>query len=150
MTESTLSNAAIGTHDCNITKRAEEAIPTKYLLGKFGTLPSDVGICGALDIPIGVITDEAAAPSAQSEKAIVNVALLGSPTTLRVVAGAPVEAGDVLVVAGAGKVKPLPDAQTDSQTYGMVGIAMTGAVADGLVEFMSCVPQRYTVEGTGE
>jgi hypothetical protein len=146
MTELISSGAAVGTHDCNITKRAETAIATRYLLGKFGTLPTDVGICGASDLPIGVITDEAKSPAELQEKAIVNVALLGSPTTLNAVAGAQIHAGDILVAAEGGMVKPLPEAQASAQTYCMVGIAMTGADAIGRsIEFMSCVPQQWVV-----
>jgi hypothetical protein len=147
MTQLILSNSAIGTHACNITKQAEEAIPTKYLLGKFGTQNTDVALCGSSDLPIGIITDEAAAPTSEGSKEIVNVALLGSPNTLQAVASAAITAGSILIPAGNGKISPLPEPTTGAQTCTMVGIALTPATADGqVIEFMSCVPQQHVVE----
>ncbi|MDR2432227.1 MAG: hypothetical protein LBD34_00530 [Puniceicoccales bacterium] len=149
MTQPILSNSAIGTHACNITKQAEEAIPTKYLLGKFGTQKTDVALCGLSDLPIGIITDEAAVPTSEGAKEIVNVALLGSSNTLQAVASMAVTAGSILIPAGNGKVKPLPAPTTNDQTFIMVGIALTSATADGqVIEFMSCVPQQQVVEGS--
>ncbi|MDR2603206.1 MAG: hypothetical protein LBC11_01435 [Puniceicoccales bacterium] len=149
MTQLILSNSAIGTHACNITKQAEEAIPIKYLLGKFGEQKTDVALCGLPDLPIGIITDEAAAPTPEGTKEIVNIALLGSPNTLQAVASVAVAAGSIIIPAGNGKVKPLPAAITDDQTYIMIGIALTSATADGqVIEFMSCVPQQHVVKGS--
>jgi hypothetical protein len=137
MTKIILSNSATGTHACNITKYAEEEITAKYLLGKFGTSADKVAICGVSDLPIGVVTDEAAVGD------VVNVALLGSPDTLKVMAGSPITAGTRLVPAAGGKVQPLPSTAGE---YCMVGIALTSAVAGEIVEFMSCVPQQYVTE----
>ncbi|MDR2628431.1 MAG: hypothetical protein LBC30_00290 [Puniceicoccales bacterium] len=149
MTQLILSNSAIGTHACNITKQAEEAIPTKYLLGKFGTQKTDVALCGLSDLPIGIITDETSAPTPGGPKEIVNVALLGSPDTLQAVASTAITAGSILIPAGNGKIKPLPAPGADDQTYTMVGIALTSATADGqVIEFMSCVPQQHVVKGS--
>jgi hypothetical protein len=149
MTQIILSNSEIGTHACNITKQAEEAITTKYLLGKFGTLQSDIAISGESDLPIGIITDEAAAPTASGEKEIVNVALLGSPDSLKAVASEAITAGSILIPAENGKVKSLPASSSADQTYTMIGIALTSAATNGqIVEFMSCVPQQHIVKGT--
>ncbi|MDR2776494.1 MAG: hypothetical protein LBB17_00390 [Puniceicoccales bacterium] len=149
MTQLILSNSDIGTHACNVTKQAEEAIPTKYLLGKFGTQKTDIALCGVSDLPIGIITDEATAPTSEGSKEIVNVALLGSPNTLQAVASTAVMAGAIVVPAGNGKVKPLPTPTANDQTYTMMGIALTSATVDGqLIEFMSCVPQQHVVKGS--
>ncbi|MDR1528132.1 MAG: hypothetical protein LBS22_00905 [Puniceicoccales bacterium] len=149
MTQLILSNSAIGTHACNITKQAEGAIPTKYLLGKFGTQKTDVALCGLSDLPIGIITDEAAAPTPEGSKEIVNVALLGSPNTLQAIASTAVTAGSILIPAGNGKVKSLPAPTANDQTYTMIGIALTSATVDGqVIEFMSCVPQQHVVKGS--
>jgi hypothetical protein len=149
MTQLILSNSAIGTHACNITKRAEEAIPTKYLLGKFGTQKTDVALCGSSDLPIGIITDEAATPTSEVSKEIVNVALLGSPNTLQAVASTAITAGLILIPTENGKVKPLPASTGSDQICTMIGIALTAATADGqVIEFMSCVPQQHVVKGS--
>ncbi|MDR1414078.1 MAG: DUF2190 family protein [Puniceicoccales bacterium] len=141
MTQSTQSK--IGTHDCNITKQAEEGISQKYLLGKLGSSETGVAVCGISDFPIGIITDEAAAPDVSGESAIVNVALLGGATTLQAVASGSVAAGALLVPAAGGKVQSLPE---DSGTYNVIGLALTSATADGSrLEFMSCVPQLRVV-----
>ncbi|MDR1457883.1 MAG: hypothetical protein LBI47_03485 [Puniceicoccales bacterium] len=149
MTQLILSNSTIGTHACNVTKQAEEAIPTKYLLGKFGTQKTDVALCGSSDLPIGIITDEAADPTSGWPKEIVNVALLGSPNTLQAVASTEITAGSIVVPAENGKVKPLPAPTGNDQICTMIGIALTPATADGqVIEFMSCVPQQHVVKGS--
>ncbi|MDR2778734.1 MAG: DUF2190 family protein [Puniceicoccales bacterium] len=149
MTQLILSNSAIGTHACNITKQAAEAVPTKYLLGKFGTQITDVALCGTSDLPIGIITDEAAAHVSGESKEIVNVALLGSPDTLQAVASTAITAGSIIIPAESGKVKPLPAPTTGDETYTMIGIALTAATADGqVIEFMSCVPQQHVVKSS--
>ncbi|MDR1414149.1 MAG: DUF2190 family protein [Puniceicoccales bacterium] len=140
MTQSTLSN--LGTHSCNITRQAEDAISRKYLLGKLDSSGQRIRVCDGSDFPIGIITDEAEAPR-DGEEAIVNVALLGSPTTLQAVASAPIEVGTLLVPADDGKVQPLP---SDTGNYYVIGFALTRAAADDdLLEFMSCVPQMYAI-----
>lgn len=141
MTQLILSNSEIGSHTCNITKQAQTAIPTKYLLGKLGTLPSDIAICEENDFPIGIITDEAEAPTADG-KGIVNVSLLGSSDTLLAVADTAISAGDILVPASGGKVSTLP---STAGTYAMVGVALTGGGINQVIEFMSCVPQQHVV-----
>ncbi|MDR1433089.1 MAG: hypothetical protein LBI61_01975 [Puniceicoccales bacterium] len=143
MTQLILSNSEIGSHTCNIAKRAETAIETKYLLGKLVPQSLNVAICGEDDLPIGIITDEAEAPTA-GKREIVNVSLLGSSDTLLAVASEAIQAGDIIVPAADGKVKPLPIAPG---IYAMVGIALTGAAgANQRMEFMSCVPQQHVVQ----
>ncbi|MDR2737484.1 MAG: hypothetical protein LBB18_00895 [Puniceicoccales bacterium] len=143
MTQLILSNSAVGTHACNITKRAAEKIETKYLLGKFGSSSTDIEICGATDLPIGIITDEANAPAANGEKSIVNVALLGSSDTLQAVASDAILAGKLLIPAAGGKVQGIP---TTTGTYSVVGAALTTATVPGeIIEFMSCIPQQHAI-----
>jgi hypothetical protein len=143
MVQLTLSNSEIGSHDGNLTKFAAEAIPTAYLLGKFGTQPADVSLCGAGDFPIGIITDTAGAPSSSGVKEPVNVALLGNSNTLLAVANGAIAVGDILVSATGGKVAKLSG---EDGVYTMVGVALTAASAsDQRIEFISCVPQQYAV-----
>jgi hypothetical protein len=126
---------------------AEETFPIKYLLGKFGTSESSVGICDSADFPIGIVTDEASA-SNPSEPEIVNVALLGGPDTLRAVASGTISVGSILVPAENGRVKSLPGRTSDDVTYESIGIALTSATAgDQIIEFLSCVPQQRVVKG---
>ncbi|MDR1890669.1 MAG: DUF2190 family protein [Puniceicoccales bacterium] len=148
MTQLILSNSVVGTHACNITKQAEEAIPTKYLLGKFGTQETDVALCGTSDLPIGIITDEAAAPTSGGPKEIVNVALLGSPDTLQAVASTAIAAGAILIPAESGKVTTLPEPTESDQICTMIGIALTSAAANQIIEFMSCVSQQHVVKSS--
>jgi hypothetical protein len=142
MTQLILSNSTIGSHSGNITKLAGESISSRHLLGKFGELESDVKICGAEDLPFGIITDEG------SSGEIVNVALLGGPDTLFAVASEGICAGSILVPADGGKVKALPQPTSSSATYNTIGIALTStASGGGIIEFVSCVPQQHTVIG---
>lgn len=126
-----LSNIAEGTHAGNITKCASGAISQKYLLGKLAE-DNKITIANAGDIPIGVITDEAAQAGEY-----VNVALLGANDTLKMTAEGAISAGSIVIPAQDGKVKALP---STSGTYLQVGIALNSAVAGGIVECVSCVP----------
>jgi hypothetical protein len=137
MTDSTSAKYGIGTHSGHITKTAAAAITQKYLLGKFGSSPDTVEICAANDVPIGVITDEAAVGDP------VDLALLGSPDTLLGVAAGSINAGDVLVAAASGMVRQMP---TTAGTHNIIGTALTAtATANQLVEFTGCVPQQRTI-----
>src|SRR3954468_5213718 len=87
-----LANIAEGSHEGNITKAVDAVITERYLLAKVGSASDRVAACGAVDTPIGIITDEAAAIGD-----LVNVALLGSsPSTLRMVASAAIAQGALL------------------------------------------------------
>ena len=135
-----LSNSSVGTHYENITRNAESAISIKYLLGKIGSTQDKIDICGSSDLAIGVITDEAGIGED------VNVALLGAPDTLNVVASGSISAGTLIVPDSGGKVKAIPAAGESDATYNVVGIALTSASSDGdIIEFVSCVPQQHVV-----
>jgi len=129
-----LCNLGVSTHEIAKTYLTDAAVATRYLLGKIGTDAAHVAACGASDIPIGVITDEAAA--AEEEKA---VELLGiSNRTLPMVASEAITAGEAVYTAAAGKVQDLP---TGAGTYYLVGYALTAAAADlDVIEVLHCAP----------
>ena len=119
-----LANIAEGTHEGGITKFSDAAITERWLLGKIGSASDRVAICGASDIPIGVITDEAAA-AAES----VSVSLLGSIRgTVRMVASAAVAQGALLEPAASGRVQTLG---AGAGTHHVVGRALDAATAAG-------------------
>ncbi|MDR2436178.1 MAG: hypothetical protein LBD33_02620 [Puniceicoccales bacterium] len=136
MKKLTLSNVAEGTHAGNITKAAAEVITRKYLLCKLNQT-GKVSIAGGTDCPIGVATDEV-----ERVDDLVNVALLGACDTVKMVASETVSAGEIVVVGTGGKVKELPDT---AGTYYQVGIALTPANADGIVECVSCLPIKHVI-----
>ena len=51
----------IGVHEGAITKKVDAAIATRHLLAKFGSDADHVNKCGASDIPLGPMNDEAEA-----------------------------------------------------------------------------------------
>ncbi len=119
-----LANIAEGTHEGNITKTTDVVIGERFLLAKIGSAADRVNICTAVDNPIGVITDEAAAVFD-----LVNVALLGSiGTTVRMVASAAITQGSLLEPAAAGRVATLGGSVG---THYVVGRALDAAAAAG-------------------
>jgi hypothetical protein len=96
-----------------------------------------ISIANEEDCSIGVATDEV-----EQADDFVNVALLGACDTVKMVASGAVSAGEIVVVGDRGKVKNLPD--TDG-TYHQVGIALTPANADGIVECASCLPMKHVI-----
>jgi hypothetical protein len=120
-----LANIADGTHGNGvITRKADAAISTRYLIGKIGTDAAHVDLCGASDIPLGVIEDEASAA-----EELVPVKLFGSGQgTSLVVASAAISAGAFVVPATGGKVRTLP---ATTGTYYIIGRALQAAGADG-------------------
>jgi len=132
------SNIAEGTHeDGLITRTLDSAITTKHLLGKRGDSAGDIDICGASEMPIGIITDEGDAGDNTA------VQLLGcAGGTVKMVASGTIVAGEVVYTAAAGKVQDLP---TDAGTYYHVGVAVTAA-SDG--EEFEAVPIQATASTT--
>lgn len=128
-----------GVHaDGNITKKSDAAITTRYLLGKDGSDDSHIAACGAADLPLGVITDEAAAA-----EDYVNIQALGHGATVRMVASEAITVGEDVYTAASGKIQDEPAA---AGTYYKVGTALTAASADGdTIEIASCVPVRTVV-----
>lgn len=118
------ANIAEGQHAGTITYKTDAAITTRFLVGKIGTDAAHIAVAGAADIPLGVITDEAAAA-----EELVSVAVLGcAGTTLKVVASAAIAAGAFVVADAGGKVKTLP---ATTGTYYILGRALNAAAADG-------------------
>jgi hypothetical protein len=119
-----LANIAEGTHQGGLTKAADAAIAERHLLGKIGSASDRVAVCGAADIPIGVITDEAAAAGE-----LVSVSLLGSTRgTVRMVASAAIVQGALLEPAANGRVQTLG---AGAGTHHVVGRALDAAGAAG-------------------
>lgn len=105
--------------------KADAALTTRFLLAKIGSDANHVTYAGTSDIPIGVITDEAAAA-----EDLVNVRLLGSSNhaTVPMVASAAITVGDMVVSAANGKIRTLPGT---TGTYYIIGRALQAASADG-------------------
>lgn len=119
-----LANIAEGTHDGNITKAVDAAITERWLLGKVESASDRVAICGATDIPIGVITDEASVVGD-----LVNVSLLGSSrSTVRMVASAAIAQGALVEPAAGGRIATLG---AGAGTHHVVGRALDAASAAG-------------------
>lgn len=134
------ANIAEGVHgDGQITKLADAAFTARYLLAKIGSDIGHVALAGTADVPLGVITDEAAAA-----EDLVNVSLLGASLgTQRMVASAAITAGDLVVSAASGKIRTLPVA---TGTYHIIGRALNAAAADGdVVEIAPSFPVERIV-----
>ena len=123
-----LANIAEGTHEGGITKFTDAAITERHLLGKIGSAADRIAVCGAADIPVGMITDEA---SAAAEP--VSVSLLGSARgTVRMVASAAIVQGALLEPAASGRVQTLG---AGAGTHHVVGRALDAAgVAGDVIE----------------
>ena len=133
------SNIAEGTHERAVWRKTDAAVASRNLLGKVGTDATHVALCGASEIPLGPITDEAAAA-----EELVNVELLGvTGRTLLLVASEAITAGEHVYTAASGKVQDLP---AGAGTYYEVGLALTPSTNDGdLIEVATCVARKVTV-----
>jgi len=121
-----LANISEGTHEGTLTKSADAPITERNLLAKIGSGIDRVAICGTLDTPIGVITDEAAAPGD-----LVSVSLLGSSRgTVKMVANGAITQGGLVEPAANGRVQPH---FTGVGTHHIVGRALDAATGAGEV-----------------
>ena len=120
-----LANIAEGIYPTgNITKKADAAVSTKYLLCKIGSDADHIATCGSADTPIGVMTDEA-----EAAEDLLNVFLLGSGAgTTKMIASAAILQGALLEPAANGKVQTLGGGVG---THHVVGKALNAASADG-------------------
>ncbi len=119
-----LANIAEGIHAGQITKASDAIITERYLLGKIGSTTDRVNVCAAIDTPMGVITDEAAAVGD-----MVNVALLGcAGFTIRMVASAAIAQGALVEPAASGRIATLG---SGVGTHHVVGRALDAASAAG-------------------
>jgi hypothetical protein len=134
-----MANIGEGVHAGTITKKADAAIATRYLVVKIGSDIDHVAVAGTADIALGIASDE---PAAAED--LVAVQLLGSSgETRKVVASAAITAGDFVVTAASGKVRTLP---AITGIYYIIGRALIAAAADGdLVEIDPCLPTQRVV-----
>lgn len=129
-----LCNVAEGTHAGQIRKLTDAAVSARNLVCKHGSDGDHVALCGATDIPFGVMTDEASAAEGELDVEILGI----SPRTLLMVASEAITVGEAVYTAAGGKIQDLP---AGAGTYYKVGHAMTAAGADGdLIEVQHCVP----------
>jgi len=136
----TFANVAEGTvPEGNKSYLADAAFSSRFLLGKIGSDTNHVAVCTASDIPLGIVTDEAAAA-----EDLVNVAVFGaSEGTRKVVAGAAITLGDMVVPTASGKVIKLP---TAGGTYYIIGRCLLAAGADGdVIEIAPSFPVQRVV-----
>jgi len=130
-------NVGEGTHERAISKTADNAIATRYLLAKFGTDADHIDKCGAADLPLGPCVDEPAAGD------LAAVHLLGHGATKKMIASGVIAAGDRVYTDASGKVQTTP---TTTGVFWLVGTALSAAAADGdVIEVHDCVPQRVQV-----
>jgi len=134
-------NVGEGTHAGGVTRKTDAAIATRHLLVKVGSDASHVAACGASEVPIGTVPDEASAAEENVE-----VALLGcAPSTRKMVASEAIDAGEKVYTAASGKVQDLP---AGAGTYYCVGTALTPASADGdVIEVDPAPAQKEVVSG---
>lgn len=135
-----LENIAEGVHaNGEISVLTDAAITTRHLLYKDGSDDQHVAVCGASDIPLGAIEDEASA----AEERVAMRALGSKPGTMLMVASEAITRGEHVYTAAAGKVS---DLSAVAATYYEVGVALTAAAADGdLIEVAHCVPRATIV-----
>jgi hypothetical protein len=130
-----LANIALGTHEDSITKCAKTAIKPHRLV----VLDEEdkVAHANASDMAFGVSSDEAAAGE------IVAVDLLGCSNTIRIVAGAAIEAGELLMPGSDGKVLAMPVA---AGTYNCIGIALASVPNGEATEVLTSLPYQFTID----
>lgn len=135
------ANIAEGIHENGaITRRVDAALTDRHLLVKQGSDADHIAVNGAADIPLGTCPDE---PEAAEDAATVN--LLGQkPGTMKMVAGAAIVHGALVVGTASGKVITLPGT---TGTYYIVGRSVNRATtADGdEIEVAHCFPTQRVV-----
>lgn len=133
------NGVADGTHKASLTLLSSAAVGTRNLVGAIGADAAHVAVAGASDVPLGLITDEAAAAEEP-----VNVELFGvGERTLVGVASAAIALGAFVVPAANGKLRTLP---TAAGTYHIVGRAIAAASGDNdTFEFVPCFPIQRVV-----
>jgi hypothetical protein len=130
------ANIADGTHTGSISRLADAAA-SEYILVKKGSDDNHVAVCGVADVPIGVL---ASVPEAAEDG--VTVKLLGAaPSTVLMIASEAIAAGVEVYTAASGKVQ---DATT-SITYYKVGVSLTAAAANELIEVDPCPAIKVVV-----
>ncbi len=136
------ANVGEGVHTEGILGlRASNPFTTRWLLGKWGADARHVDICGAGDLPLGVVGDGGVSSLAEDP---INVHVLGATVgSKRAIASEAIALTDELYTAANGKVQNLP---VGAGTYYKVGRPLTTAAADGdLIEFAPCYPVKLVV-----
>jgi hypothetical protein len=119
-------NVNEGRHANGVVSRTLDATATRYLVAKYGTDATHVGLAGASDVPLGFILDEGASGD------LVEVQLFSGAGTVFVQASAAISAGASVSVTTGGKLLTLP---ATTGTYYQVGRALNAAASAGdLVE----------------
>src|SRR5690606_31994154 len=114
------ANSNLGTHAGQLTRLTDGAVSARYLLAKAGSDANHVSTCGAEDLPLGGMTDEATA----AEEPL-NISLLGSASSsLRMRAASSIPAGSLVYTSSGGKVSTL---SSSAGTYYCVGLALSSA-----------------------
>jgi len=138
---SALANVGLGVWRGSRTYLADAVVGSRFLLGKIGSTSDHVALCGVSDIPLGPITDEAAAIG---DAVAVNFLGCASETQLAV-ASAEILAGALIVPAANGKVRTLP---TANGSYYIIGQCLQTAAADNaLCHFTPITPTLRVVAG---
>ncbi|HNX04680.1 MAG TPA: DUF2190 family protein [Opitutales bacterium] len=133
------ANSTCATHRGSVTRLTDAAVSTRNLLGTNGSDASHIALCGASNVPLGIIADEASAAGED-----VAVLLLGSSgTTLGMVAAGAINAGSLVYTAANGRVSAL---SATAGTYYCVGVALTAATTAGdSIEVDPSAPQKTVV-----
>lgn len=134
-----LANIGETTNEGSKSFKTDAAIATRHLLYKKGSDADHIAVCGASDIPIGTVPDEADAAEIDIE-----VCLLGIHSCTRLmIASEAIAMGVAVYTAANGKIQDLP---AGAGTYYQVGYALTAAAADGdKVEVQHCAPIKLVV-----
>ncbi|MBN1404459.1 MAG: DUF2190 family protein [Opitutales bacterium] len=132
-------NSLPGTHFGSVTRMTDAAVASRFLLGRVGSDEEHVAICGASNVPFGIIDD-----SASGAEEDVAVQLLGcAGSTVRMLSAGAVPAGSLVYTAANGRVSTL---SATAGIYYCVGMALISASgADELIEVDPCVPVKTVV-----
>lgn len=128
-----------GQHDDGRIKfTLKSTLSVRNLAVKAGAATGEVLICGATDMPVGVVQDEGVDGDS------ITVDLLGGASKTRLgVASAAIAQFARISPAASGKLRTLP---TAAGTYWVCGFAVGVAAADGDdIEFAPCVPYQVVV-----
>jgi len=112
------------------TYLADNPFTSRYLLAKVGTDASHIDICGAADVPLGVVPDMTPTTDVGGNLTYplpVNLFPVTN-TTERLIASGPVALGAFVSPAAAGQVQTTPAV---TGAYFVVGRALTAALAAG-------------------
>lgn len=100
-----------GRHAGSITRVADAAIASKYLVVKQGSAADSIAVAGATDKPLGVCTDEVASTQIDGQTDETPVAVdipAAGGTTIMCQAAVALTAGDTLYTAASGQVTNVP------------------------------------------